>query len=332
MARHLGLPHEVHHVTAEQYLAGWVESVYAAGEPVRHLQSVLLHLLFRYRAAAGHEAMLCGEAGDSIFGNVSHGFLHRYRRQIAFLSLTRAGSTMAPLVDALGWRRRWVTLLTRRYDTDVSSPRHFLWTLGRRGDPNVARQRLRCDEAALLGERRGHLDPYRDRSLLDQVTASGLLAGVHVTNAIWGKVAEASGIRLAFPYTSPSVLAAAMAVPWDVKLREPKHLARTALRQLGVPEALIVRPKLSFGLPLRLWAPRGTLFQPIVDMAKESYEPGLLESLQTEETGPAMTLWSLLNHFLWTQLFEADRAVDDLAGEIIDRHRMSARRTATLAG
>jgi hypothetical protein len=269
--------------------------------------------------------MLCGENGDGIFGNVSHFFLHRYRHEIAFLRLTGVGSAVAPLIEALDWRRRWATLLTRRYDSEISSPRHFVWTLGQRGDPTRARRIFNCDDAALLGERRTVLAPYRDWPLLDLTTVSGLLTGVHLTNTLWGTLAEASGIRLALPYTMPSVLGVAMAVPWDIKLREPKHLARAALRQLGIPDALIVRPKLSFGLPIRLWALRGALFQPIVDMARESYPPGFLESLQTEATAPAMALWAVLNQYLWTQLFEAGRAVDDLAGEILDRRREASR-------
>jgi hypothetical protein len=50
-----------------------------------------------------------------------------------------------------------------------------------------------------------------------------------------------------------------------------------------------------------------------------------LESLQTEEGGASMVLWCILNQFLWTQLFEARRSVEDLAGEILDRHRAAVR-------
>jgi len=162
--------------------------------------------------------------------------------------------------------------------------------------------------------------------LLEQVTMAGILGGGHTTNTVWNKLAEAFGIRLAFPYSTPSVLDASLRTPWELKLREPKHLARAALRRLGVPEPLVTRPKLSFGLPIRLWALPGTLFQPVVDMAKGAYQRGLLESLQTEETGPAMTLWALLNQFLWTEIFQNGRSVDDIAGEILDRRR--ARRPA----
>jgi hypothetical protein len=144
--------------------------------------------------------------------------------------------------------------------------------------------------------------------------------------SIWGKLAEASGVYLACPYTSPSVLAAVMTVPWDVKLREKKHLVRAALRQLGIPETLVTRPKLSFGFPPQFWASKGALFQPIVDMAAQVHDARVLESLQREEGGASMVLWCILNQFLWMQLFETGRSVEDLSGEILDRRRTAVGR------
>lgn len=325
MARHLGVAHQIHDTTPERYLTGWVESIHAAEEPVHHLQSVLLHILFQDRAAAGHGAILCGDGADTIFGSGYHEFLHRHRSAIAVLRTMRVNSALAPLVDALGWHSTWGTLLTRRYDRYLSSAHHFLWILARPGDRGIVQQLLSCDDAAILGERPLLLEAYCDRPLLDLVTAVGLLSDVHATIAIWGKLAEASGIYLACPYTSPSVLEASMTVPWEVKLQEKKHLVRAALRQLGVPEALITRRKLSFGFPVRCWAPKGALFQPIVDMATQVHNARVLESLQREEEGASMVLWCLLNQFLWAQLFEVGRSVEDLSGEILDRRRTAAR-------
>lgn len=321
MARHLGVTHQVHNTTSERYLKGWVESIQAAEEPVHHLQSVLLHILFQDRAAASHGAILCGDGGDTIFGSATHEFLYRHRTAIAFLRSTHFGSAWESLADAFGWHGMWGGLFTRRYDRQLSSVHHFLWLLAQRGDRNIIKRLLSCDDAAFFGERPRLLDAYCDRPLLDQVTAVGLLSDVHATITIWGKLAEAAGVYLACPYTSPSVLAAAMTVPWDVKLQEKKHLVRAALRRLGVSEALIARQKLSFGFPARFWAPKGALFQPIIDMAMRVHGKDVLGSLQREEGGSSMVLWCLLNQFLWTQLFEVGRSVEDLSREILDRRR-----------
>ena len=321
MARHLGVTHQVHAATPERYLTGWVESIRAAEEPVHHLQSVLLYTLFKDRAASGHGAILCGEGADCIVGNTSHEFLSRHRTAIAFLRATHLGSAWASLVDAQDRHSPWASLLTRRYDRQLSSVHHYLWLLGRYGDRNVVRRILSCDDAAILGERPWLLDAYRDRPLLDQVTILALLSEAHPTISIWTKLAEEAGVYLACPYTTPSVLTAVTTVPWKVKLQEKKHLVRAALRRLGVPEALIVRRKQSFGFPPRCWAPKGALFQPIVDMAAREHGAGVLESLQREERGASMVLWCLLNQFLWMQLFEVGRSVEDLSGEILDRRR-----------
>lgn len=325
MARHLGVTHEVHTATPERYLTGLVESIHAAEEPVHHLQSVLLYTLFKDRAESGHGAILCGEGADCIVGNASHQFLYRHRTAIGFLRATNLGSAWASLVDAQERHYPWASLLTRRYDRELSSVHHYLWLLGRYGDPHIVRRILSCGDAALLGERPELIEAYRDRPLLDQVTILALLSEAHPTISIWGKLAEAAGVYLACPYTSPSVLETVTAVPWDVKMREKKHLVRTALRRLGVPEPLIARRKQSFGFPPRCWAPKGALFQPIVDMAAREHDPRVLESLQREERGASMVLWCLLNQFLWMQLFEVGRSVEDLSREILDRRRAGAK-------
>ena len=82
-----------------------------------------------------------------------------------------------------------------------------------------------------------------------------------------------------------------------------------------------MRPKLSFGFPVGFWAPRGTLFQPLVDMAAEMFEPRFLRGLQGEDTSKAMVLWNLLNLFLWHKMFIDDARPEDLCAEILDRRR-----------
>ena len=60
-------------------------------------------------------------------------------------------------------------------------------------------------------------------------------------------------------------------------------------------------------------------------MATRVHDAGVLESLQREEGGASMVLWCLLNQFLWVQLFEVGRSVEDLSGEILDRRRIAAK-------
>ena len=60
-------------------------------------------------------------------------------------------------------------------------------------------------------------------------------------------------------------------------------------------------------------------------MATQVHDVGVLESLQQEEGGASMVLWCLLNQFLWTQLFQVRRSVEDLSGEILDRRRTAAK-------
>ena len=91
------------------------------------------------------------------------------------------------------------------------------------------------------------------------------------------------------------------------------------LRESGIPEDLVTRPKLSFGFPCRYWALPGTLFQPIVDMAGKMFGKSVLRSLQTGDSDRAMLLWNLLNLYLWRELFIENSSPESLIVEILER-------------
>jgi hypothetical protein len=111
-----------------------------------------------------------------------------------------------------------------------------------------------------------------------------------------------------------------MALPWNVQYRKGKHYLKALLRQHGVPESLINRPKLGFGFPVQYWALPDTLFQPLVDMAGEMFDARLLASLQVSDRSRANLLWNLLNVYLWKKISEQGADPDDLASELLRRH------------
>ena len=110
-------------------------------------------------------------------------------------------------------------------------------------------------------------------------------------------------------------------IGWPQKLKEPKYLIREILRDAGLPENIISRPKLSFEFPYKYWALRNSLFQPIVDMAGEMYDPNMLRALQSARPGTAMLLWNLINLYIWNKLHIDGADASDFSRELIDRHR-----------
>ena len=329
-AQHLGLEHVVHEGSAAGYLVGFVDAMNAVEEPLHHLQSVMLHLLFRDLASARHDVLLCGEGADGIFGTEGHRRYAKYRSLIRFLAATGLRRPYAAVIDRFSaptsrWRQ-----FSPAYDDDLERADHALWRVGRYVDAELARAHAGIDPETAVEGRRALLAQHPGASFLDRVSILGLGGEVPITIGVWGRLAERQGLRLEAPYTASAVVDLVEAVPWPIRLREPKALARALLRRRGTPEALVSRPKLSFGFPYRYWAAPGALFQPLVDMASAADPSLALAPLQGLEPQRAMLLWNLLNRFLWRRLVLEGAVARDLAAEVLDRHRAST--TSTVVG
>jgi asparagine synthase (glutamine-hydrolysing) len=322
-AQHLNIPHHVYHGSEEQYLTGLVEAIYIAEEPVHHLQSVMLYRLFKDYARGRHQMLICGEGADGLFGNDLHNFIYRHQAILALMRYSGARSLGRSLVDALRIEDYRIRLLTAECGDDLDSPDHILWTFGVYGDPALVKTQFDCDDDAILASRKALIRNYKNKPLLDRVTILSLLTEGFVSMYVWSKLAESQGIVVHYPFTAPTVVNYATSLGWDEKLQENKYCVRSLLRQHGVPEELIRRPKLSFGFPYRYWALPGALFQPIVDMAAEMFDLALLRSLQTEEPSRAMLLWNLISFFLWRRLMIDGVSADALSAEILDRRKLA---------
>ncbi len=319
VAKHLGINHGIYEGSKTEFLTGLVESVWHTEEPVHHLQSVMLYLLFKNHAR--QDMLICGEGADGLFGNDMHSKLHKYGGAIAFARRTGALHLYRQLVRTFGISGyRW-RFFAHNFSPDLGHKRHLLWTLGQYGNIDIVKQWLGCDDEAVIATHRDLMQNYRHESLLKQVTIQSLLCEGFVTMGIWGKLAESRNLALLYPFTAPDLIDYIVEVPWEMKLREPKYFVRSLLRSQNFPEPFITRPKMSFGFPYRYWALPNTMFQPIVDMAEESYDGSFLRSLQSTEPGRAMVLWNILSLFLWRRMFIDGISHESLSGEILERYK-----------
>ncbi len=326
MARQLGISHDVYQASPEDYLQGMVEAINSAEQPVHHLQSVMLYLLFRNAMNAGHDALFCGEGADMLFGFDLHFRFYRHCRLIAAARRTGAHAAYQLIARLLNITSdRWA-FFARDFDPSAHTDRHVLWLDGLYGDPRIVKSWLDCDDHAIVGSRRALMRNYSDSDLLTQISVHSLLSDGFATMCIWGMLAESQQITMHYPFTSIEFMEYVLSIPWAWKLREQKHLVRGLLRGYGLPETLISRPKLAFGLPYEYWALTATFFQPLVDMAGELYGRKFLLSLQTGEPGRAMILWNAINYYLWQKLLIEDVSADSLSAEILERHTFATTR------
>jgi asparagine synthase (glutamine-hydrolysing) len=263
MAQHLGIRlHEIEiHPDVVDVLPRMVDIL---DEPIGDPAAINTLLMCDAARAAGVKVLLSGMGADELFGG--------YRKHLATLMtaryrqlprLLRTG-VISPAVRAMPvavgqhglrtvrWAQRFLTFAElpeeeafRRsytlYDTDE---------LAGLLDPALSA------EVDAVVDR--HRAVYEDTTLTDQVSRMCLadtrmfMVGLNLTYTDRASMAASTEVRV--PFVDPLVFSAAFSLPGADKIRgrEQKAALKDAARA-WLPDAIIDRPKASFGAPLRAW-------------------------------------------------------------------------------
>ncbi len=70
--------HTYYEFDTKEYLSGLIRAIAAAEEPVHHLQSVMLYLLFG-KLPKDRDIVISGEGADSSFGSLKNSRVYRHK-------------------------------------------------------------------------------------------------------------------------------------------------------------------------------------------------------------------------------------------------------------
>ncbi len=306
----LGAQHRFYPVEKSEYLCGFLEAVAAAEEPLHHLQSVLLHLLFRKISHGGKKLVVCGYGADILFGLRFHERVYR------------PGGKWDRVLS-MGLARRFLDLMhpfTRRGARYLSfgNPHSIVWELGLYGSWDWVSRNLGASRKMAIASRYNVLRDFAALSLLDAISMVAICGGLTVTCHLWSKLAEAQGMLLYYPFCSTALVDHSFHVDWDTKLREPKCVLRAAARMLDLPEFIITREKKSFGLDPHHWAGRDGLFQPLLPMVEQVVGPAWITQADSTSHDEAMTLWNIVNYAIWKKLCIRGESLNDLKDRLTE--------------
>lgn len=312
----LGSAHRHHTFTTSQFLRGMVESIDRAEMPLHHLQSILLGLLFQHGLKKTDRIVLCGQGADGIVGlSVMFNYLDKkylLRRELSPLFWAMAAVVPERLAP-FGRLHRWSL---KKWDLDFARPDHALWMLGEFGERAWVRDHFGVDDMAIVHGRLSAISKFNVESVLDAFSILDFVSDVGVTQDIWGQLAAAHGRTAYYPFNSPGLINAALHVSWEDKLSEPKRLMRALGVRVGVPDFILSRPKLGFGVRSALWAARGGAAEPLLDVAAPVVDVELLRRFQGTDEKRAMILWNWLNYAIWKRLIVDDEPRDRLMAEL----------------
>lgn len=318
----LGTRHVVHTPTMAEYLHGTIDAVALAEEPVMHLQSVLIHLIFKdVLRQRGSKVVPCGEGADGMFGGRLQRLLTTFAAK-PHLHLALQLPGVASLLRQISARTNRWGLIAQVADKNCSpigsfaDPNHVIWTLAVFGDRQWIKQHLGCNDAEMIGGRAECMIPYLGRDLRDCASILALLSESSETQVIWSKLGEASGMCVTYPYLDTQVSDLTYSIPWEAKLAGAKPLLRAVARDMGVAEQIVSRPKASFDINPHRWGPRGGVFEPLIDLALPVVDESTLRSLQSTYVFRAHTLWTVLNYALWVRLIVRNQSPQILHDEL----------------
>jgi len=205
----------------------------------------------------------------------------------------------------------------RGRDLAISNPHNPIWSYAAFGDFDWVGKHYGPGREQVIAYRLEQLKRVARKSF-DEVFAFYTLnyCDLAVGVSTWSKLGEAQNKILYYPFASQEVLDTSFSVPWEIKLKSLKHLARGVGRHLGVPDFILNRRKESFGIASYRWAERNGPLEPLVVLAAKAVELEQLRDLQGREPRKAMTLWSLLNYAVLIRLFVRGESKESLLSEL----------------
>lgn len=314
----IGVRHVVRIVSAEEMMAALPLIVWYLDDPVA--DPALVPLWFIAREARKHvKVVLSGEGADELFGGYTI-----YREPLSLAAFEKVPGALRRAMGKVSTKipegtrgkdllRRGALSLEQRYYGNARIFRdEALRAVLRTFDPKV-----------------GHTDmtagPYRESEGWDPVTRMQ-----HVDLFTWlrgdilvkaDKMTMANSLELRVPFLDPEVFKVAAEIPLDQKITKDttKYALRKALWSI-VPGHVLLRRKLGFPVPIRIW-----LKDEMYDWAREIVlksqadeeidKNAVLRLLEEHRTGPldhSRRIWALLVFMIWHGIFVEGRITPEV--------------------
>jgi asparagine synthase (glutamine-hydrolysing) len=263
MADHLGIRlHEIQ--ISPDVVSELPRMVDTLDEPIGDPAAINTQLMCEAARAAGVKVLLSGMGADELFGgyrkHLACLLTAHYRRLPGALRERVVGPTVRHLpVMAFGrgirmtrWAQRFLTFA--ELDEEAAFRRSYTLfdsdELGALLDPALG--------SAIDDVFEAHARVYADTVLDDQVNRMCLadarlfMPGLNLTYTDRASMAASCEVRV--PFVDPAVFEAAFALPGSEKIRgRTQKAALKDVARAWLPDAVIDRPKASFGAPLRAW-------------------------------------------------------------------------------
>jgi asparagine synthetase B (glutamine-hydrolysing) len=314
--------HTKHHyfeMSSNDYLRGFLEAISKAEVPMHHLQSVPIYLLSQNIPEANNIVIL-GLGADDLFGTVTQYDLFRFETNFLHKMIAKYQKFFI-LKYLINFNKnwQWYTLALENYKRSFypkNDTNNLLWSLGVHGNEEWASQYFKVTKKDIIKGRYNEIIKFQNRSIYSIISMLLYLGSASTTQAIWSKLGESQKKIFYYPYTNIDLINYAFSIPWDMKLEKPKNVLHLVARKIGVPEKIINRPKISFGINPKRWAEKDGVFESIIPFATKVFDEQEIRKMQSAESKKAMTYWNMLNYAIWKRLCINNEPLEVLKEEL----------------
>jgi len=246
--------HNYYEPSHEDYLKGFIEAIDSAEMPIHHLQSVLLHLIFKNGLPENKNIVISGEGAEGPFGwEEYHNFIYNNENDILnklfiFYPIQKIIKITSQITHLMKNRALALEKITNINKISSNDYRHFIWSMGAYGDQSWVKDNFNIGRENIIKNRNKNIIRFCDRSIYDLLSLLCFFGEDTVTQTIWSKIGEKNKKILYYPYYSKKIIEYVYPIPWSLKLNNPKNILREVAKKLDIPEYIINRPKSGFGL------------------------------------------------------------------------------------
>jgi len=314
----LGMNHQYYESTTSDYLRGFLEAISLSEQPLHHLQSICLHLLYKEGIPQSKKIVVEGWGAGGSFGNFRNYLFHKDKITIKLLTKKPFQFILKSIPKILGKGETTVDMLLKStLDIPLSDPNHPVWFFHEYGDKNWVCRYLNVSEQNIIKGQYNSLKRFENNSIYDITALYSLLGDEDVTLSILSKIGEGNHKILYVPFYDYELLQYVLSIPWKVKLKKPENILRKSVaRQCNVPGFIINRPKTGFGIYSKHWSEQGGIFEPLVPLTSKIFDEKQIRKLQSTELKKAQTFWLILNYSIWKRLYIHNEPLGALLEEL----------------
>jgi asparagine synthetase B (glutamine-hydrolysing) len=316
-AKALGMNHKYYEPSVNDYLFGFIEAISFSEEPLHHLQSVLLHLLFKNGIPDNKKILVVSQGAGVTFGYFPK-FPYMKDKPITKILLKKPIKKMVNMTFQSSEKGRNIieTLDKSNSKVQLNNPDNPIWSWADYGSKKWACEYFNVTEKDIINKQYESIKHMDGKSIYDIWTFYSLLDDEDITTSIWTKIGEGTKRILFFPYYDVDTQNYVLSIPWKLKLKSRNILRKEIARYCEIPKFIYSRPKSGFGIHPKRWSEKGGIFEPLIPLASKVFDEKEIRKMQSTEFKKAMTYWNMLNYSIWKRLCINNEPLEVLKGEL----------------